>query len=88
MATSPLDVPAHLRQAGWKVKIYQNERLEDPHVTILCKTEKWRWNLRDRSFLEESHSWNHIPHELRLLIEAGYESLVNEWNRLHPDNRV
>ena len=44
-----------LRARGWKVKIRDAERLEEPHLTILRKREAWRVSLRTAEFLEKSH---------------------------------
>jgi hypothetical protein len=49
-----------LRQAGWKVKIHDFERLEAPHATIYCRKRKWRLSLRDGSFLDRGDKWSQI----------------------------
>ena len=50
-----------LSQAGWKVKIYDFERLEPPHVTILRKFEEtWRLSLRDGKFMDAGDKWSQI----------------------------
>lgn len=41
-----LELLLTLKQAGWKVKIHDSERLEPPHVTIYQKMQKWRLSLR------------------------------------------
>jgi hypothetical protein len=40
----PFDVPLpkKLAKAGWKVKIREKERLEEPHTTIFFNAKKWR----------------------------------------------
>ena len=35
-----LELPEALKQAGWKVKIHDSERLEPPHVTVYRKMTK------------------------------------------------
>jgi len=47
-----------LKQAGWKVKIHDSERLEPPHVTIYQKMRKWRLSLRDGKFLDRGDKWS------------------------------
>jgi len=47
-----LQLTQALRQAGWKVKIHDFERLETPHATIYRKKRKWRLSLRDGAFLD------------------------------------
>lgn len=47
----PIRLPRKLREQGWKVKIYDNERLEPPHITLICRERVWRVGLRERDFL-------------------------------------
>ena len=35
------------------MKIYDNERLEPPHVTIVKGRDSWRINLRTKAFMDE-----------------------------------
>jgi 2'-5' RNA ligase len=44
--TYTLELPERLRRRGWKVKIRNLERNEQPHVTVLRKTSSWRFGLR------------------------------------------
>ena len=46
-----LELPKRLKAQGWKVKIREKERLEPPHVTIMCRRKEWRLSLRDGEFL-------------------------------------
>lgn len=48
-----LDLPRRLKARGWKVKIFEKERLESPHVTIYLKRgdRAWRVGLRDGVFI-------------------------------------
>src|SRR5262245_32985964 len=77
-----------LKQAGWKVKIHDSERLEPPHVTVYCKLRKWRLSLRDGTFLDQGAKWSQIHAEVREAIEAEWETLRDAWDRLFPDNPV
>jgi hypothetical protein len=77
-----------LRQAGWKVKIHDFERLEPPHVTIYCKKRKWRLSLRDGTFLDRGDKWSQINENVRAAIEAAWNTLRHEWDAIHPDNPV
>lgn len=77
-----------LRQAGWKVKIHDFERLECPHVTIYCKKRKWRLSLRDASFLDRGDKWSQIEEDVRYSIEANWQTLCDEWDAIHSDNPV
>lgn len=83
-----LQLPQALRQAGWKVKIHDFERLETPHATIYCKKRKWRVSLRDGSFLDRGDKWSQIDETVRASIEASWNTLGDEWDAIHPDNPV
>jgi hypothetical protein len=83
-----LPLAQKLRKAGWKVKIRQNERLEPPHVTILFKLRAWRLCLRASRFLDEGDSWNQIKKDVRQAIEAAWDLLREEWDKLYPHNPV
>jgi hypothetical protein len=77
-----------LKQAGWKVKIHDSERLEPPHVTIYQKMRKWRVSLRDGAFLDRGDKWSQIDSGVRAAIEENWELLIAEWDAIHPDNPV
>src|SRR5437016_581962 len=77
-----------LRQAGWKVKIHDLERLEPPHVTIYFKMQKWRLSLRSASFLDRGDKWSQIDDGVREAIDAVWATFRAEWDRIHPDNPV
>lgn len=79
-----------LKQAGWKVKIHDSERLEPPHVTIYKKMRKWRLSLRDGTFLDKGDKWSQIDESVKdaILDEGNWLLLRREWNRLHDDNPV
>lgn len=47
-----LQLNTALKQAGWKVKIHDYERLEPPHITVYQKMKKWRLSLRNGEFLD------------------------------------
>jgi hypothetical protein len=84
-----LELPKHKKQAGWKVKIHDFERLEEPHVTIYRKMRKWRLSLRSGGFLDRGDKWSQIDdEEVKVAIENAWETLQEEWNRIHPDNPV
>lgn len=77
-----------LKQAGWKVKIHDSERLEPPHVTIYQKMRKWRLSLRDGAFLDIGDKWSQIDSGVRKEIEENWETLIYEWDAIHSDNPV
>src|SRR5205809_818363 len=60
-----LNLPKRLKAKGWKVKIREKERLEPPHVTILCGKREWRVGLRDKGFLvPPGGKWADIDDEI------------------------
>lgn len=79
-----------LKQAGWKVKIHDSERLEPPHVTIYQKMRKWRLCLRDGKFLDKGDKWSQIDDAVKDTIqnEENWKLLKREWNKIHDDNPV
>jgi hypothetical protein len=80
-------LPRQLAKAGWKVKIRDKERLEEPHLTIIWGTKSWRYGLRSRTFLDEVR-WKDFPKELREAIEKSWGRLCAEWDAMYPHNRV
>jgi hypothetical protein len=84
-----LVLPNRLKARGWKVKIREKERLEPPHVTIICGKREWRVGLRDQSFLvPPGGTWAQIDAEVRELIEKNWQSLQDAWDRKYPSNPV
>ena len=84
-----LQLSQALKQAGWKVKIHDAERLEPPHVTIYRKfDDKWRLSLRDGNFMDKGHKWSQIDDGVRQAIEDNWDTLIAEWDAIHPDNSV
>jgi hypothetical protein len=84
-----LGLPKHLKTQGWKVKIREKERLEPPHVTIICGKKEWRLGLRDMSFLvPPGGKWAEIDDEIRELIEKNWKSLQGAWDRKYPSNPI
>jgi len=82
-----LHLPKRLKTKGWKVKIREKERLEPPHVTILCGKKEWRVGLRDKRFLvPPGGKWADIDDEVRQLIEKSWRSLQNAWDGKYPSN--
>ncbi len=85
----PIELPARWKAAGWKVKIYSNERLEPPHVTLICNTRRWRIGLRSRDFLvPPGGRWRDIPQEMKDVLELKWQDLCDDWDAKHPTNPV
>jgi hypothetical protein len=82
-----LPLPKKLR-AIWKIKIWDNEILEEPHVTVLRKDMKWRYGLRRRGFMDSQPDPGKIPNEILELINENYAVLCRQWDILFPTNPV
>lgn len=85
----PIELPRKLREQGWKVKIYNNERLEPPHLTLLCRGKVWRIGLRDKDVMvPPGGRWRDIDSEVRAILEREWENLCDAWDAKHPTNPV
>jgi hypothetical protein len=85
-----LPLPRQLAKVGWKVKIRDKERLEEPHITIIKGTACWRLGLRSRMFLDEGCNWKDLPGQLRSVIEDkdNWERLSQAWDAEYPNNLI
>ena len=86
-----LPLPKKFQAEGWKVKIYDQERLEPPHITILHKEHVWRIGLRDHEFLvPPGGTWKEIDKTVRKLVQTPetWEMLCQEWDERYPENPV
>ncbi|HEY5315203.1 MAG TPA: hypothetical protein VIK18_21910 [Pirellulales bacterium] len=83
-------LPSSLKQARWKVKIQEKERLEHPHVSILRKTDKWRINLRTKEFMDDVPDPKDVPDELlsHIFKDKNWKHICAKWNAKYPDNLV
>jgi len=82
-----LKLPKQLAKMGWKVKIRDKERVEDPHISIIRRTTVWRVCLRDGRFMDGG-SWNEIPDELEEAVTDSWDQLCAAWDDMYPDNPV
>ncbi len=82
-----LPLPRRLARAGWKVKIRDKERLEEPHVTIIRGTACWRLGLRTRAFLDQGQ-WKDIPDQLRTAIEVHWKRICQARDAMYPHNPI
>src|SRR2546423_6366994 len=82
-------LPRQFAKAGWRVKVFDGEGPEAPHVTIRFKTSAWwRISLRDGEFLSPGGSWSEIPELVRAAVEAHWQQLQEYWDRENPHNPV
>jgi hypothetical protein len=82
-----LPLPGKLA-SSWRVKIYDSERLEPPHVTIVKGRTSWRINLRSAEFMDDEPPPRAIHKKVMQAINDNWGRLQREWNRIHPDNPV
>jgi hypothetical protein len=92
-----LTLPSCFKNAGWKVKIREKERLEPPHVSVICGTRTWRLCLRDGKFRDSRPDPRDVPAELIHFIMYGtrpdgfcsnWEWLGEQWDTKYPDNKI
>lgn len=83
-----LPMPAVQKDRGWKVKIRNLERTEEPHVTILWKTWSWRYSIRNPRFMDREPDPRQVPQEVMEQVETNLETLRQAWDRKHPENPV
>ncbi len=85
-----LPLPTDLKQAKWKVKIQDKERLEPPHVSILRGTDRWRINLRTGEFMDRVPDSKDVPIQIiDLIAEDGtWEWLCEQWDAMYSENPV
>jgi hypothetical protein len=85
----PVRLPVKLRNQGWKVKVYDRERLEPPHVTLICRERVWRITLQEWSFMSPpGGTWREIDDQVHTFLDAHRQELIEAWDRKHPDNPV
>lgn len=83
-----LQMPKALRDNGWKVKIRNLERTEEPHVTILRRTTVWRYNIRETGFMDSEPDPRQGPDEVIEHIANKLKTLQMEWDKKHPENPI
>lgn len=79
-------------QTLWKIKIFDKERLEPPHATLIKKgvKGKWRWDLRKKKFMDKKPSPADVPRDIveKLMSEKTHNELVDAWDKMFPHNPV
>src|SRR4051812_5719245 len=83
-----LPLPQQLTRARWKVKVFDKENREPPHVTIVRGLDKWRINLRTGTFMDRLPPERDVDDEVIEAIHQNWELLKQQWDRIHPDNPV
>ena len=84
-----LNLPKKLRNEGWKVKIFDKERIEPPHLTIMHKQDRWRLGLRDEQLLiPPGGRINDIDPRVMERITENWGVLISNWDNMYPSNPV
>lgn len=92
-----LKLPKNLADQQWKVKIANLERVEPPHVTIIRKTTRWRFGLREKGFLDKKPDPSEVVEDLiQYILQSDpgnsdreiYGLLCREWDKMYPLNPV
>lgn len=83
-----LPLPTPFKEQGWKAKIQEKERVEEPHVAIIFKTKRWRFGLRRRTWLDKLPKPKEVPKDVVKAIMDGMEELCREWDKKYPLNPV
>ena len=83
-----LKLDAYWGSQGWQVKIRDEERNEDPHVSFLRRARTWRWNLRTQAFMDKEPPPSDVPDELVDAVRSQLALICTEWDRMYPVNPV
>jgi hypothetical protein len=83
-----LPLPDSLRRQGWKVKIRDRERVEEPHATIVRGKVVWRFGLRSREFLDAHPDPRDVPEDVVQEILRAIDLLCEAWDEAYPENPV
>ena len=83
-----LRLPEPWATLGWKAKIREDERNEEPHVSILFKLWTWRLSLRTGEFLDAVPRPRDVPAELVEWVWGQRELLRANWDEKYPENVV
>jgi hypothetical protein len=74
---------------GWKVKIYDVEGPEDPHVTIYRRASpRWRLSLRTGRLMDRQPAERALPRNLLAAVLERLDELRSAWDEMHPSNPV
>jgi len=84
-----LSLSKKLKNQGWKVKIRERERVEPPHVTVMCQMKEWRIGIRDNRFLiPPGGSWRDIDGDVKDIVTKHWEKLKVAWDAKYPENPI
>ena len=75
-------------QARWKVKIFDKENREPPHVTIVRGLQKWRVNLRTGAFMDRYPPPRYVDDAVVQALHDHGALLQEQWDQICPHNPV
>ena len=83
-------LPANLKKAGWTLKIRDRERSEPPHSTVIHKTGRWRWDLREKKFMDKEPPPRDVPKAIKNFLKKteNHTAMVEAWDKMYPHNKV
>jgi hypothetical protein len=82
-----LRLPNPVLAQVWKLKVRENERTEEPHVSVIFKgAAVYRYGLRSRAFLETSPDPRLVPDEIVAFILEHLDEFTTNWDRMYPEN--
>lgn len=84
----PYELAVPPRWKPWRVKIREDERSEEPHVTFIQRTTYYRWGLRSRSFLDDPPPPRDVPRALVEWVESQWQTLREAWDAKYPYSPV
>ena len=82
------DIPRRLAAQGWRVKVFDKETVEPPHVAVILGTRRWRLGLRTGRFLDRVPPARDVPRELLAWLQMHRDELTAHWDRMYPHNPV
>lgn len=83
-----LPLPDSFRHQGWKVKIREKERVEEPHATVIRGKHVWRFGLRSGAFLDAEPDPRHVLQKIVEAIRGAMDVLRGQWDEAYPENPV
>ena len=82
------DISADLKKSGWKVKIREKETVEPPHVTVINGLKAWRWDLREKKFMDKKPPKKLVPTAIVKFLKENHGDIVAAWDKKYPLNKV
>lgn len=78
------DLSAALKSSGWKVNIREKETVEPHHASVINGLDTWRWNSREKKFMDKQPPPRSVPKEIKQFLEKNHDQIVSEWDKKYP----